>query len=65
MAMSIHKMTQDFMKLDRFHEGNFRRWQKKMHFLLTTLKVVYMLTSLDPVEQEDEIMEQTCTRTKW
>ncbi|XP_028095149.1 uncharacterized protein LOC114295152 [Camellia sinensis] len=58
-------MTQDFMKLDRFDRGNFRRWQKKMHFLLTTLKVVYVLTTLYSVEQENETMEQTCTKTKW
>lgn len=36
-----------------------------MHFLLTTLKVVYVLTTPYPVEQKDEIMEQTRTRTKW
>ncbi|KAF5956145.1 hypothetical protein HYC85_009001 [Camellia sinensis] len=36
-----------------------------MHFLLTTLKVVYVLTNPYPVEQEDETMEQTRTRTKW
>ncbi|XP_028064924.1 uncharacterized protein LOC114268026 [Camellia sinensis] len=58
-------MTQDFMKLDHFDGGNFRRWQKKMHFLLTTLKVVYVLTTLYPTKQEDETVEQTRARTKW
>ncbi|GJX88993.1 hypothetical protein Tco_0341007 [Tanacetum coccineum] len=28
-------------KLDKFEGSDFRRWQKKMHFLLTTLKVAY------------------------
>ena len=65
MAMSIQKMTQDFMKLDQFDGGNFRHWQKKMHFLLITLKVVYVLITPCPVEQEDETIEQTRTRTKW
>ncbi|GMP88613.1 hypothetical protein CsSME_00040534 [Camellia sinensis var. sinensis] len=36
-----------------------------MHFLLTTLKVVYVLTTPYSMEQEDETMEQTRTRTKW
>lgn len=53
------------MKLDQFDGGNFRRWQKKMHFLLTTLKVVYVLTTPYPEEQEDETVEQIRTRTKW
>ncbi|KAJ8623544.1 hypothetical protein MRB53_032073 [Persea americana] len=36
-----------------------------MHFLLTTLKVVYVLTTPYPEEQEDETLEQIRTRTKW
>ncbi|GMP64195.1 hypothetical protein CsSME_00025581 [Camellia sinensis var. sinensis] len=36
-----------------------------MHFLLTTLKVVYMPTIPYLVEQEDKTMEKTRTRTKW
>nr|GEV63133.1 zinc finger, CCHC-type [Tanacetum cinerariifolium] len=36
-------MTTKFEKLDKFEGNDFRRWQKKMHFLLTTLKVVYVL----------------------
>ncbi|GJR34524.1 zinc finger, CCHC-type containing protein [Tanacetum coccineum] len=31
-------MTTKFGKLDKFKGSDFRRWQKKMHFLLTTLK---------------------------
>ncbi|GKC55786.1 zinc finger, CCHC-type containing protein [Tanacetum coccineum] len=33
------------------------RWQKKMHFLLATLKVVYVLRTLMPEFMEDEMMQ--------
>ncbi|GMQ09660.1 hypothetical protein CsSME_00052946 [Camellia sinensis var. sinensis] len=36
-----------------------------MHFLLTTLKVVYVLITPYPVEQKGKMVEQTCTKTKW
>ena len=65
MAISLQKMTQNFVKLDRFDGDNFRRWEKKMHFLLTTLKVVYVLTTPSPEEQDDETLEQTRDRIKW
>ncbi|KAI8560821.1 hypothetical protein RHMOL_Rhmol04G0285900 [Rhododendron molle] len=66
--MSLQKMMQDFLKLERFEGGNFRHWQKKIHFLLTTLKVVYVLTTPSPVipeEPDDETMEQARERGKW
>ncbi|GJZ80165.1 hypothetical protein Tco_0645002 [Tanacetum coccineum] len=45
--------TTNFGKLDKFEGHDFRRWQKKMHFLLTTLKVVYVLTTPMPELVED------------
>ncbi|GKA03079.1 zinc finger, CCHC-type containing protein [Tanacetum coccineum] len=42
---TVKEMTTNFGKLDKFEGHDFRRWQKKMHFLLTTLKVVYELTN--------------------
>ncbi|GKD05401.1 hypothetical protein Tco_1180375, partial [Tanacetum coccineum] len=42
---TVKEMTTNFGKLDKFKGRDFRRWQKKMHFLLTTLKVVYVLTT--------------------
>ncbi|GMP81438.1 hypothetical protein CsSME_00036150 [Camellia sinensis var. sinensis] len=36
-----------------------------MHFLLTALKVVYILTTPYLTEQKDETMEQTRAKTKW
>ncbi|GKE05835.1 zinc finger, CCHC-type containing protein, partial [Tanacetum coccineum] len=41
----VKDMTTNFGKLDKFEGHDFRRWQKKMHFLLTMLKVVYVLTT--------------------
>ncbi|GJV64833.1 zinc finger, CCHC-type containing protein [Tanacetum coccineum] len=40
-------------------------WQKKMHFLLTTLKVVYVLSTPSPVWSENETLETTRKRMKW
>ncbi|GJS07516.1 hypothetical protein Tco_0364312 [Tanacetum coccineum] len=37
---TVKDMTTNFRKLDKFEGHDFRRWQKKMHFLLTTLKNV-------------------------
>ncbi|KAL0428490.1 UNVERIFIED_CONTAM: hypothetical protein Slati_3023800 [Sesamum latifolium] len=48
MAESVKEMTAKFSKLDKFEGVYFRRWQKKMHFLLTTLKVVYVLSTPIP-----------------
>ncbi|GKA89707.1 hypothetical protein Tco_0811519 [Tanacetum coccineum] len=42
---SVKDMTSKFDKLAKFEGQDFRRWQKKMHFLLTTLKVVYVLST--------------------
>ena len=47
---TLHEMIFDFQKLDKFESVSFRCWQKKMHFHLTTLKVVYVLNTSYPVE---------------
>nr|GEZ39361.1 hypothetical protein [Tanacetum cinerariifolium] len=41
----VKEMTTNFGKLDKFEGHDFRRWQKKMHFLLTTFKMIYVLTT--------------------
>ncbi|GKC55512.1 hypothetical protein Tco_1078257 [Tanacetum coccineum] len=48
-------MASNFAKLDKFEGVNFRRWQKKMHFLLSSMSVVYVLTT--PI-LEDVVMMQ-------
>ncbi|GKD60423.1 hypothetical protein Tco_1297932 [Tanacetum coccineum] len=65
MADSVKDMTTKFEKLDKFEGSNFRRWQKKMHFLLTTLKVSYVLSTPRPEFVEEETLEQTRKRCKW
>ena len=62
---SLKELTSDFVKLEKFDGGNFLRWQKKMKFLLTTLKVVYVLTTPKPQESEAETMEEIRQRQKW
>ncbi|GJR95754.1 zinc finger, CCHC-type containing protein [Tanacetum coccineum] len=44
---TVKDMTTNFGKLDKFEGHDFRRWQKKMHFLLTTLKVGFCVTTPD------------------
>nr|GEV52567.1 hypothetical protein [Tanacetum cinerariifolium] len=62
---SVKDMTSKFNKLVKFEGQDFRRWQKKMHFLLTTLKVVYVLSTPSPVWSENETLETTRKRMKW
>ena len=52
-------------KLEKFEGVDFRRWQKKMHFLLSSLKVVYVLTTPIPEIQEEGNLEQIRKRSKW
>ncbi|GKC86452.1 zinc finger, CCHC-type containing protein, partial [Tanacetum coccineum] len=62
---TVKDMTTNFGKLDKFEGRDFRRWQKKMHFLLTTLKVVYVLTTPMPELVEDVTLEAIRIRAKW
>nr|GEX34135.1 hypothetical protein [Tanacetum cinerariifolium] len=62
---SVKDMLTKFDKLVKFKGQDFRRWQKKMHFLLTTLKVVYVLSTPSPEWHEDETLETTRKRMKW
>ncbi|XP_077248478.1 uncharacterized protein LOC143888070 [Tasmannia lanceolata] len=61
----MKQMTQDFVKLERFNKGNFRRWQKKGHFILTTLKVVYVHAPPKPEIVEDGTTAQARKRRMW
>ncbi|XP_021743406.1 uncharacterized protein LOC110709492 [Chenopodium quinoa] len=62
---NVKKMMTNFQKLDKFESVDFRRWQKKMHFLLTSLGVAYVLTSPKPSKEENETLEATRKRKKW
>nr|GEY11515.1 hypothetical protein [Tanacetum cinerariifolium] len=62
---SVKDMTSKFDKLVKFERQDFRRWPKKMYFLLTTLKVVYVLSTPCLVWSENETLETTRKRMKW
>ncbi|GJX91470.1 hypothetical protein Tco_0344796 [Tanacetum coccineum] len=62
---TVKEMTTNFGKLDKFEGHDFRRWQKKMHFLLTTLKVVYVLATSMPKLMKDDTVEAIKRRAKW
>uniref|UniRef100_A0A2N9HKM3 Retrovirus-related Pol polyprotein from transposon TNT 1-94-like beta-barrel domain-containing protein n=1 Tax=Fagus sylvatica TaxID=28930 RepID=A0A2N9HKM3_FAGSY len=41
--MAYKMMNQDYVKLDKFDSSNFICWQDKMKFLLTALKIFYVM----------------------
>ncbi|GJQ90820.1 zinc finger, CCHC-type containing protein [Tanacetum coccineum] len=66
MAAAMKHMTLNFAKLEKFEWVNFRRWQKKMHFLLSSMSVVYVLTTPMPEDRGDNpTVEQVRKRAKW
>nr|GEW20637.1 zinc finger, CCHC-type [Tanacetum cinerariifolium] len=62
---TVKDMSTNFEKLDKFEGHDFRQWQRRMHFLLTTLKVVYVLTTPMPKLLEDATVETIRIRAKW
>ncbi|CAM8956477.1 unnamed protein product [Rhodiola kirilowii] len=64
-SASVREMTANFGKLEKFEGVNFRRWQRKMHFLLTTLKVVHVLSTPIPVVNDDAPIDAIRKRSKW
>ncbi|GJY69340.1 zinc finger, CCHC-type containing protein [Tanacetum coccineum] len=65
MAAAIKHMASNFAKLDKFEGVDFRRWQKKIHFLLSSVSVVYVLTTPMPEDGDDATVEQIRKRAKW
>ncbi|GJT71653.1 hypothetical protein Tco_1030939 [Tanacetum coccineum] len=66
MAAAIKHMASNFAKLDKFEGVDFKRWQKKMHFLLSSISVVYVLTTPMPKDGGDNpTIEQVRKRAKW
>ncbi|GJS79370.1 zinc finger, CCHC-type containing protein [Tanacetum coccineum] len=65
-AAAMQHMASNFAKLDKFKGVDFRRWQKKMHFLLSSMSMVYVLTTLIPEDGDDNpTVEQVRKRAKW
>ncbi|GJU30794.1 zinc finger, CCHC-type containing protein [Tanacetum coccineum] len=66
VAAAMKHMASNFAKLDKFEGVDFRRWQKKMHFLLSSMSVVYVLTTPMPEDGGDNpTVEQVRKRAKW
>ncbi|XP_058741379.1 uncharacterized protein LOC131613751 [Vicia villosa] len=62
-------MNQDLVKLDRFDGTNYTIWQDKMTFLLTALKVHYVLdpdlTPIpEPTDDDSEEVKKECKKHK-
>nr|GEX97500.1 hypothetical protein [Tanacetum cinerariifolium] len=58
-------MASNFAKLNTFKGVNFRIWQKKMHVLLSSMSVVYVLTTPIPEDGDDATVEQLRKKAKW
>ncbi|GKF56576.1 hypothetical protein Tco_0166916 [Tanacetum coccineum] len=64
-AAAMKHMASNFSKLNKFEGMDFRRWQKKMHFLLSSISVVFVLTTHIPDDGDDAIVDQLRKRAKW
>ena len=60
---AVKFMHQDLVRLDSFDGSNFWRWQQKVLFLLTSLKVAYVLT--EPCPDREEKPGGSHARKKW
>ncbi|GJS93161.1 hypothetical protein Tco_0800129 [Tanacetum coccineum] len=65
MAVVMKHMVANFFKLDKFEGVDFKKWQKKMQFLLSTMSVVHVLTTPMPEDGENATVEQIQKRSKW
>ncbi|GJS76281.1 hypothetical protein Tco_0726162 [Tanacetum coccineum] len=63
-AAAMKYMASNFVNLDRFEGVDFRRWQKKMHFLLSGMSVVYVLTTPILDDGDDVTVDQPRKRAK-
>ncbi|GKB95625.1 zinc finger, CCHC-type containing protein [Tanacetum coccineum] len=66
MVTTMKHMASNFSKLEKFKAVDFQRWQKKMHFLLSNMSVVYVLTTPLPEDGgENPTVKQVRKRAKW
>ncbi|GJU68603.1 hypothetical protein Tco_1254862 [Tanacetum coccineum] len=65
-AAAMKYIASNFAKLVKFEGVDFKRWQKKMHFLLSSMSVVYVLTTPIPDDGSDNpTVKQVRKRAKW
>ncbi|GKA90231.1 hypothetical protein Tco_0812101 [Tanacetum coccineum] len=63
---AIKHMASNFANIDKFKGVDFRRWQKKTHFLLSSTSLVYVMTTHIPEDGgDDATVEQIKARAKW
>ncbi|GKE99655.1 hypothetical protein Tco_0023006 [Tanacetum coccineum] len=65
MSTAMKHMVANFSKLNKFEGVDFRRWQKKMHFLLSIMNVVYVLTTSIPEDGDTTTLDQIRKKSKW
>nr|GEY86264.1 zinc finger, CCHC-type [Tanacetum cinerariifolium] len=58
-------ISSNFAKLDKFEGVDFKRWWQKMHFLLSSMSVVYVFTTLISEDGENSTVEQLRKRAKF
>ncbi|GKD51885.1 hypothetical protein Tco_1280861, partial [Tanacetum coccineum] len=61
---AMKHMASNFAKLDKFEGVDFRRWQKKMHFLFSSMSLLYVLTTPILEDGDDASVEQLKKRNK-
>nr|GEU63280.1 zinc finger, CCHC-type [Tanacetum cinerariifolium] len=63
MDATIKHMDSSFSKMEMFEGVDFRRWQKKMHFMFSSMSVVYVQTTPLPEDRgKNPTMEQVRRR---
>ncbi|GJT21196.1 zinc finger, CCHC-type containing protein [Tanacetum coccineum] len=65
MVAAMKHMASNIVKLDKFEGVDFRRWQKKIHFLLSSMSVVYVLTTPMPENGEAKYMAEDASSKKF
>nr|GEW23513.1 zinc finger, CCHC-type [Tanacetum cinerariifolium] len=65
VVAAMKHMASNFVKLDKFEGIDFKIWQKKMHFLFSSISVVYVLTTPIFKNGENAIVDQIKKRAKW
>nr|GEX29346.1 zinc finger, CCHC-type [Tanacetum cinerariifolium] len=64
-AAAMRHMASSFAKLEKFKGVDFKRWQKKMHFMLSSMSVVYVLTTPMPEDGGENLtVEQNVDTSK-
>nr|GEW68604.1 zinc finger, CCHC-type [Tanacetum cinerariifolium] len=58
-AAAMKHMASIFAKLEKFEGVDFRRWQKKMHFMLSSMSVMYVLTTPMPEDGGDQLWSKS------